>query len=248
MRNKFSPNEKDKAHVSAIFYLAADYAGWIKGVKNDAAYNFVLVGETKDVGEFLIKLKLADKSTHMDIIHANLTVATLKEELIQNGFFATKSDQNKKYLGLQQDKSVALENSNLIAFQVTGSIPFEFEVIFESKSLREESRKEVAELSGAEFDTVLADYYDKFVDRFETTFDLKSKNFSASALKMAQAAFSNLIGGIGFFSGQALVSSHKNNEEPVLYWHAKLYTAVPARSTFPRGFLWDEGYTDTFSS
>jgi len=48
-------------------------------------------------------------------------------------------------------------------------------------------------------------------------------------------------GGIGFFFGSSKVQS-RYNEKPIDSWDAALFTAVPSRSFFPRGFLWDEGF------
>ena len=50
-----------------------------------------------------------------------------------------------------------------------------------------------------------------------------------------------ILGGIGFFFGSSKVQS-AYNEQPISNWEAGLFTAVPSRSFFPRGFLWDEGF------
>ncbi|NWT75430.1 GCS1 glucosidase, partial [Prunella himalayana] len=60
-------------------------------------------------------------------------------------------------------------------------------------------------------------------------------------LLLHQAALSEMLGGIGFFHGRSLLRSEQR-EEPVPGMEAVLFTAVPSRSCFPRGFLWDEGF------
>jgi ribonucleoside-diphosphate reductase alpha chain len=67
------------------------------------------------------------------------------------------------------------DESNFIAFQVSGMLPFEFDVLFESNSLREELEAQKhtppAELKGDEFDGMLSKWHGEFVEKFENKCD-----------------------------------------------------------------------------
>lgn len=73
--------------------------------------------------------------------------------------------------------------------------------------------------------------------------------------------FSNLVGGVGYFYGDSVVdrsNSPEYEEENELFWEeteqaraqvkpsvdgpSELFTSIPSRPFFPRGFLWDEGF------
>jgi mannosyl-oligosaccharide glucosidase len=139
---------------------------------------------------------------------------------------------------------------NLVVLQVTATLPFAIDIVFESGSNSGRSES----LVGRRYTEALQDWTDRFHLRFEQTFHLAGKGFNASAVQFAQAALSNMVGGIGYFHGSSVVKS-RYNTLPVPYWEAPLYTAVPSRSSnpicdksdflrsfFPRGFLWDEGF------
>ncbi len=51
-----------------------------------------------------------------------------------------------------------------------------------------------------------------------------------------QAALSNCLGSLGYFHGKSLLTDN------VASFDAELFTCVPSRGFFPRGFLWDEGF------
>lgn len=49
-----------------------------------------------------------------------------------------------------------------------------------------------------------------FHSQFDATFKLKEKGYNESMIDFAKTAFSNLIGGIGYFYGSSLVQSKHN--------------------------------------
>ncbi|VDP55224.1 unnamed protein product [Heligmosomoides polygyrus] len=64
------------------------------------------------------------------------------------------------------------------------------------------------------------------------------QNYSDIELKMAKMSLSNMLGSIGYWYGYNKVSAGVMGA----YGPHELLSAVPSRSYFPRGFLWDEGF------
>ncbi|KAF2668554.1 glycoside hydrolase, partial [Microthyrium microscopicum] len=129
---------------------------------------------------------------------------------------------------------------------------FEFDILFTpSQSQKTMSANALTEALKQANSTSLA--------RFDAAFRPKSPFDGAQYSKFSQSLLSNLLGGIGFFSGSSLIdtsdqskyeeeaiktSTHSVNEhtKPELGKPVELFSSVPSRPVFPRGFLWDEGF------
>lgn len=93
------------------------------------------------------------------------------------------------------------------------------------------------------FEAQVCSHRAAFAARFRRLFQLHAQpGVGVAAEQVAREALSQLLAGIGYFHGHSLVSSSRQvpgiRKGPV----SELLTAVPARGTFPRGFLWDEGF------
>ena len=203
-------------------------------------------GTTDDLGPFYLRFKMNEESKKLVMFQNHLItrvpedVGDLKNVIFNNfGVTQLKNSANHYFVlqGTRMPEGIDVKKANFMVSQVTVRLPFEMEVVYESGSA--ESR--INELSGNYYDDLLLKYENEFNERFEKVFHLKEKKFSQHEIEFAKSTFSNLIGGIGYFYGSSLVKS-KYSKEPVPYWDAPLYTAVPSRSFFPRGFLWDEGF------
>ncbi|KAH9842283.1 glycoside hydrolase family 63 protein [Teratosphaeria destructans] len=132
--------------------------------------------------------------------------------------------------------------------------PFEFDVLYAPADVKTPPTSE--DLTAA---------IEKVVKNFDKKFNevLKPERpFTASKyLDLGKSLFSNLIGGIGYFYGDQVIERSYADaylEENEGFWQEaeeargqnqfklegpyELYTSIPSRPFFPRGFLWDEGF------
>jgi mannosyl-oligosaccharide glucosidase len=143
-------------------------------------------------------------------------------------------------------------NVHIVQKVFTGA--FEFDVLFSSGSAPKPVTSETLtkELEASSL---------SFSERFKQVLAPKAPFDSAKYLEFSKAMLSNLIGGIGFFHGDDVVDRsaspayEEENEgfweetaearaaaKPVIGSPKDLFTCVPSRPFFPRGFLWDEGF------
>ncbi|KAI0124410.1 glycoside hydrolase family 63 protein [Xylariales sp. AK1849] len=131
---------------------------------------------------------------------------------------------------------------------------FEFDVLFTSGSAGKD-------VTSDDLTREIKSTTESFGERFSSVF-APQKPFNAQKYhKFGQSLLSNLAGGIGYFHGHHIVdrsNAPEYEEENEGFWEDtaeararkqeqpegpfELFTSIPSRPFFPRGFLWDEGF------
>lgn len=222
--------------VSLLFYAAFESQMQGRLAHYPGSHITGIIGKTKQLGAFTIRLANISGNVESDsyLIAEGKGLHLLKEEVISTLQLVTV--KGVKQIVLPGDITRG-KPANFTAIQIVVKVPFEMDIIYESASFI--NRQEV--LTGQKYDSILQKKSSDFDNKFESVFKLREKGYNDEEVQFAQAAFSNLIGGIGYFFGSSRVRS-EHTKDPVPYWKAGLYTSVPSRSFFPRGFLWDEGF------
>ena len=227
---------KKSSGFSLFFYVANEGDGHMRPIVGDSDNKLVAIdGTTSELGSFSFALPLI-KSSATSYLVARMNRLDNLTNFVMDHFKQTVTSDNTTLLTVEGSNVV--NAPNLIVYQLHLRFPFQLDFIFKSTTTE---RKNPVPLTGHEFDQQLAKHKADFDKKFEETFQLKQKGFNSSYISFAHAALSNLIGGIGYFYGESLISS-KDAHQTMMYFPAPLYTAVPSRSFFPRGFLWDEGF------
>ncbi|KAL7040295.1 hypothetical protein ACKWTF_000342 [Chironomus riparius] len=236
-----NPNRTDP--MSLIWYAALDEK--TEGnLKATYLNTYGIEGDAKNLGNFKVNLH----STRGKIIKQSFlsTVAPslqyLKETVLSNLRLASDKVTKQKFIILAGDTLDETTKPNFVAIQLNVELPFTLDITFQNTPNTSSFSEDLIPLPVADdYTKLLAKKSTEFQTRFSDVFQLKQKGYSDEDIKAAEAALSNMLGSIGYFYGSSKVQSI-HNKGPVPYWKAALLSAVPSRSFFPRGFLWDEGF------
>ncbi|KAI9711793.1 MAG: Processing alpha glucosidase I [Bogoriella megaspora] len=157
-----------------------------------------------------------------------------------------------------RNEPLLLSNSpgkgNLHFLQLNSQGSFEVDIIYSSVPPSDGSTSD-------EITRVTEAALKSFESRFDTAYRPNPPFMGRQHEEFSQSLLSNLLGGIGYFYGDSKVdtsSATEYREDEPQFWnkaaeaHARttpdaegpfeLFSSVPSRPFFPRGFLWDEGF------
>ncbi|XP_030644183.1 mannosyl-oligosaccharide glucosidase [Chanos chanos] len=245
--------------VSLMFYVATDTQGSLQAHVEDKNRLGSVTGVSEELGNFKITFRkptvgeaAGNKYASYNYLQTRSPGLEKLTDIVKNSLsrrfvFHPPSGEKRPYIAVdtykpphhqhQQKAQDTRPESDFVVHQVTVQTPFQIEVLFESGSFYDRPDQLVGSVLSEELEKRKA----AFDQKFEATFGLQRKGFTPAQIKFSKAALSNMLGGMGYFHGQSVVQS-AYNEYPILYPEAALFTAVPSRSFFPRGFLWDEGF------
>lgn len=237
--------------ISLIWYVALDPKshGNLETLNSFMGPLPIVKGNTLSIGNFVVNFEVVNGTiTHHSFLTTVInSLQYIRENVSGRIHIATDKNTKEKILVLPgeqlQNNQGELLDANFVAVMITAEAPFTLDISYRRLNELKFDQHEISAngIIGKAYTDALNTKLSEFHKRFEKTFNLQAKGYTSDEISFAEAALSNMIGGIGYFYGASHVQSDRT-DSPVSYWKAPLYTAVPSRSFFPRGFLWDEGF------
>lgn len=190
-------------------------------------------GSTPSLGNFKVSFSNHERPVSSSFLTAQLPSATKLRDTVLSGI-TMNAGSSLRLVG--QTTNVP----NLIVYELSVVPTFTVDFIYEPIKA-DFSSGNLGVLGSGAIGDLIAKHRQRFRERFRAVFRISDRGYNEAENEFAERVFSNLIGGVGYFYGESLVTS-KWSSTPAKYRPSGLFTAVPSRSFFPRGFLWDEGF------
>ena len=251
------PNARDLQKTTMIFYLGSEDSNsrieCTKGHEiNDSTSNIVCDGTMVVLGKF--KVQIPDHRADSDSPQrTSVKSLTVPADIIwqAKSIFTNEIKGSDSHEGMVADTP---GEGNLHFVQKSFEGAFEFDVLFSSDSIPDP-------MTSSSLTEGIQDASSTFSNRFESVYSPQAPFQDEQHIRFSQSLVSNLMGGLGYFHGTSKVdisSAPEYAETDHHFWEKaalarsrgiveeqgpyQLFSAVPSRPFFPRGFLWDEGF------
>lgn len=250
-------NAHHEQKTIVIFYLGSDNSDstieCAGGNKIDQ-FNSDVVCDGTVIGLRDFKLQIPHHRADSDSLQrTSVTTLTVPADTV----WQAKSIFINQLKGSDSHEGMVADNSgegNLHFVQKSFQGEFEFDVLFSSDPISKA-------MTSSSLTEGIQHALSTFSKRFQSVYPLQAPFQDEQHIKFSQSLLSNLMGGIGYFYGTSRVDASSASEYAETgqnFWeepsaaqsHAlvqeqgphQLFSAVPSRPFFPRGFLWDEGF------
>ncbi|RVX72722.1 hypothetical protein B0A52_04120 [Exophiala mesophila] len=247
------PGARRRQKTTLVFYIAGENKASKIKCKNTGREGIICKGRTPGVGKFTIRLPatsvMSTSSRKVSVYSMKVAIDSVWQA---KTIFLNSLKKNKAGGGMISNRP-GLGNLHFIQLMLDGD--FAFDLTFTSG--KDPDMINPNSLIGA-----VADARYTFESRFESTFSPATPFTNIEHVRFSQSLLSNLLGSLGYFDGTFTVnteeaSSNKQDATPK-YWNDALarfsetrieergphtlFSAVPSRTAFARGFLFDEGF------
>lgn len=251
-------NERDHQKTTLIFYLGSENSNsrieCMQGHKiNPSNSDVVCKGTIVGLHDFKFQIPdhRADSDSRQRTSVKSLTVPA--DTIWQaKSIFANQLKGTTPHDGITVADNPGEGNLHFVQKSFEGR--FEFDVLFSSGPIYEA-------MTSISLTEGIKDSLSTFTKRFQLVYSPQAPFQDEQHIKFSQSLLSNLLGGIGYFYGTSKVDvsfAPEYAETDQNFWKKaasarsrgtveeqgpyQLFSAVPSRPFFPRGFLWDEGF------
>lgn len=244
---------RDHQKTTVVFYLGSEDSDSNSRVEcKHSSSDVVCEGTIASLPNF--KVQIPDHRADSDSLQKT-SVKSLK--VPADTLWQAKSVFTNQLKDTESHEGMVADNpgeGNLHFVQKSFVGGFEFDILFSSDSISEA-------MTSSSLTEGIEDALSTFGKRFQSVYSPSAPFQDEQHVKFSQSLLSNLIGGIGFFYGTSKVdvsSAPEYAETDQNFWEKsasarsravveeqdpyQLFSAIPSRPFFPRGFLWDEGF------
>ena len=196
-----------------------------------------IVGNSASLGTFSLRIAASGVSSEVSAWGGSgVVIADVQEkvaEYLQKRFKKSKGKKAKASISLPNKIQ---KDSNVVVVRIACDGDCSVDAVLSKGSADAKGASVSADLVSSWLESGSQKFWRKFGKVFGEV-----GGFAENDKKAAAAALANAIGGMGYFHGRMPVEPAGGGIE-LSSFPVSLFTAVPSRPFFPRGFAWDEGF------